>query len=83
MISTSSTAPPSSKVASPASITSSFIPSECNIHFHAQPITWGGDIRPHSLVGHRDSKNQSLTIDVAIQEAGSGGVLGVHMQGER
>lgn len=46
-----------------------------------RPVTWGGDIRPHSLIGHRDSRNQSLVVDARVDVAGSSVLLGVHMQG--
>jgi len=46
-----------------------------------KPITWGGDIRPHSLVGHRDTANASITIDGFVAAAGASVLLGAHMQG--
>lgn len=46
-----------------------------------KPVTWGGDIRPHSLIGHRDAKNQSLVIDAKVIQRGEGVMLGVRMQG--
>lgn len=46
-----------------------------------RPITWGGDIRPHSLIGHRDSRNQSLVVDGFIEAPGQSILLGLHMQG--
>jgi len=37
-----------------------------------RPVTWGGDIRPHSLIGHRDTFDASYYIDAYITEpAGS------------
>ena len=46
-----------------------------------KPITWGGDIRPHSLIGHRDSKNMSINADALILVAGASTMFGVRMQG--
>ena len=45
-----------------------------------KPVTWGGDIRPHSLVGHRDTKDASITVDGFIAAKGASVMLGVHMQ---
>jgi hypothetical protein len=47
----------------------------------AKPITWGGDVRPHSIIGHRDSRNQSMVIDGYISEPTASIMLGVHVQG--
>jgi hypothetical protein len=46
-----------------------------------KPVTWGGDIRPHSLIGHRDTFDASFVIDAFITEPGASALLGVHMQG--
>ena len=46
-----------------------------------KPVTWGGDIRPHSLIGHRDTFDASLVIDGFITEPNATVMLGVHMQG--
>lgn len=46
-----------------------------------RPITWGGDIRPHSLIGHRDGADHSLVVDAYIEEPGASVMLGVRMQG--
>jgi hypothetical protein len=46
-----------------------------------RPVTWSGDILPHSLVGHRDTRDASLVIDGFIGEPGASVLLGVHMQG--
>jgi len=46
-----------------------------------KPIAWGGDIRPHTLIGHRDAKNTSLTIDAKIEQVHGSLFVGVHMQG--
>jgi hypothetical protein len=46
-----------------------------------RPVTWGGDIRPHSLVGHRDTFDASFVIDAYITEPGASVLLGVHAQG--
>ena len=46
-----------------------------------RPVTWGGDIRPHSLIGHRDTFDASLNIEAYITEPGASVLLGVHMAG--
>ena len=46
-----------------------------------RPVTWGGDIRPHSLIGHRDGMNHSLVVDAYIEEPGASVLLGLRMQG--
>jgi len=46
-----------------------------------RPVTWGGDIRPHSLIGHRDTFDASFLIEGYITEPGGSVLLGVHMQG--
>lgn len=46
-----------------------------------RPVTWGGDIRPHSLIGHRDAKNTSLAIDGYMPNMNGSILLGVRMQG--
>jgi hypothetical protein len=46
-----------------------------------RPITWGGDIRPHSLIGHRDAVNMSLVVGGYLEAANGSVLLGVHMQG--
>ena len=46
-----------------------------------KPVTWGGDIRPHSLIGHRDGFDTSLVADFYIEEPGASVMLGVRMQG--
>lgn len=46
-----------------------------------KPVTWGGDIRPHSLIGHRDGVNYSMVVDAYIEEPGASVLLGVRMQG--
>eukprot|EP01116_Phalansterium_solitarium_P024319 TRINITY_DN8883_c0_g1_i1.p1 TRINITY_DN8883_c0_g1~~TRINITY_DN8883_c0_g1_i1.p1 ORF type:complete len:826 (+),score=339.12 TRINITY_DN8883_c0_g1_i1:203-2680(+) len=46
-----------------------------------RPVTWGGDIRPHSLLGSRDTVNASFSTDAYIEEPGAGLILGVRMQG--
>ena len=46
-----------------------------------KPVTWGGDIRPHSLIGHRDTFDASLVIDAFITEPGASAMVGVHAQG--
>jgi galactosylceramidase len=46
-----------------------------------KPVTWGGDIRPHSLIGHRDTFDASFVIDAFIAQPGASVLLGVHMQG--
>ena len=46
-----------------------------------RPVTWGGDIRPHSLIGHRDGKDSSMVFDAYIEEPGASVMLGVRMQG--
>ena len=46
-----------------------------------KPVTWGGDIRPHSLIGHRDGKDSSLVFDAYIEEPGASVMLGLRMQG--
>jgi hypothetical protein len=46
-----------------------------------KPIAWGGDIRPHTLIGHRDAKNTSFVIDAKVDQAGGSLFVGVHMQG--
>jgi galactosylceramidase len=46
-----------------------------------KPVTWGGDIRPHSLIGHRDGKDSSLVFDAFIEEPGASVMLGLRMQG--
>ena len=38
------------------------------------PIAWGGDTRPHSLIGSRDLMDTSMTMDVRLV-AGNGSVL--------
>lgn len=43
------------------------------------PVTWSGDMRPFSLIGHRDGKNLSLTCEASIQQADSTVMFGVHM----
>jgi galactosylceramidase len=46
-----------------------------------RPVTWGGDIRPHSLIGHRDGKDTSMVFDAYIEEPGASVMFGVRMQG--
>jgi galactosylceramidase len=46
-----------------------------------RPVTWGGDIRPHSLIGHRDTFDASFNIDAYITEPAGSILLGVHMAG--
>ena len=46
-----------------------------------RPVTWGGDIRPHSLIGHRDTFDASYYIDAYITEPAGSVLLGVHMAG--
>jgi galactosylceramidase len=46
-----------------------------------KPVTWGGDVRPHSLIGHRDTFDASLVIDAYITEPGASALVGVHAQG--
>jgi hypothetical protein len=46
-----------------------------------RPITWGGDIRPHSLIGHRDGKDHSMVVDGYITEPNASVLLGLRMQG--
>ena len=46
-----------------------------------RPVTWGGDIRPHSLIGHRDGKDSSIVFDAYIEEPGASVMLGLRMQG--
>jgi len=46
-----------------------------------KPVTWGGDIRPHSLIGHRDTYNMSIVIDAFIEEPGASVLIGLRMQG--
>ena len=46
-----------------------------------RPVTWGGDIRPHSLIGHRDGKDTSMVVDAFIEEPGASVMVGVRMQG--
>lgn len=46
-----------------------------------RPVTWGGDIRPHSLIGHRDGVQSSMVVDAYIEEPGASVLLGLHMQG--
>ena len=44
-------------------------------------MTWGGDVRPHSLIGHRDTFDASFVIDAYITEPGASAMVGVHAQG--
>jgi hypothetical protein len=46
-----------------------------------RPITWSGDIRPHSMIGHRDGKDSSMVIDAYIEEPGASVLIGTRMQG--
>ena len=46
-----------------------------------KPITWGKDIRPHSLIGHRDAKDQSLVVDASVTQPSTSVLVGVRMQG--
>jgi len=45
-----------------------------------KPVTWGGDIRPHSLIGHRDGVNHSMVVDAFIPEPGMSVLLGLRVQ---
>ena len=45
-----------------------------------KPIGWGGDVRPHSLVGHRDTVNASLAVSVMLPDANASAVLGLRMR---
>eukprot|EP00759_Apiculatamorpha_spiralis_P041702 PhF_6_TR40219/c0_g1_i1/m.59754/K01202/GALC; galactosylceramidase len=46
-----------------------------------RPVTWGGDIAPHTLIGHRDGKDITLTFDAYIEENLQSVTLGLRMQG--
>lgn len=41
------------------------------------PIGWGGDVRPHTLLGHRDTVNVSLTADFLLEDANATALIGV------
>jgi len=43
----------------------------------ALPIGWGGDVRPHTLIGHRDTVNTSLTVDFLLEDVSSTALVGV------
>jgi hypothetical protein len=45
-----------------------------------KPIGWGGDVRPHSLVGHRDAVNSSLQVAVSLPDANATALLGLRMR---
>jgi len=46
-----------------------------------RPITWGGDVRPHALIGNRDFVNVSYYHDVKLNADGEGALLGVRGAG--
>jgi len=45
------------------------------------PIAWGGDTRPHSLIGSRDLVNTSMTLDVRLPTANASFLLGARLAG--
>ncbi|MDP2436756.1 MAG: hypothetical protein Q8P67_13485 [archaeon] len=45
-----------------------------------RPITWSGDMRPFSLIGHRDLRNGSLACDASIASPSGSVMFGIHMQ---
>jgi len=44
------------------------------------PIGWGGDVRPHALIGHRDTVNASLAVSVMLPDANATALLGLRMR---
>jgi hypothetical protein len=46
-----------------------------------KPVAWGGDIRPHSLLGSRDMFDVSISIDVRITDANGSAIVGARLQG--
>ena len=45
-----------------------------------RPIGWGGDVRPHALVGHRDALNSSLSVSLMLPDANASALLGLRMR---
>ena len=45
------------------------------------PIGWGGDIRPHSLIGSRDLVNTSMWVDARLTAANGSLILGARLNG--
>lgn len=45
------------------------------------PIAWGGDTRPHSLIGSRDLVNTSMTLDVRFPTSNASFLLGARLAG--
>ncbi len=45
----------------------------------AMPIGWGGDVRPHTLIGHRDTVNASLTVDFMLEGANATALVGLRV----
>ena len=46
-----------------------------------KPIGWGGDIRPHSLIGSRDLVNTSMWVDARLTAANGSLILGARLHG--
>lgn len=46
-----------------------------------RPITWSGDLRPHSLIGSRDQVDVSLSISVAFSSLSEGAIIGARGSG--
>jgi hypothetical protein len=46
-----------------------------------KPIAWGGDIRPHSLLGSRDLTDVSLSIDVKLTDGNGSALVGARLAG--
>ena len=44
------------------------------------PIGWGGDVAPHSLIGHRDAVNSSLSVAVMLPDSNATALLGLRMR---
>lgn len=47
-----------------------------------RPISWGGDVRPHSLVGHIDMVDVSFSMDVFIEVPGATAAIGARCVGQ-
>jgi hypothetical protein len=45
------------------------------------PIAWGGDIRPHSLLGSRDLADSSFSIDILFPAANASALVGARLAG--
>lgn len=45
------------------------------------PISWGGDTRPHTLIGSRDLVDTSMTLDVRLTGVNGSVILGARLAG--